>query len=166
MNAICTHTHTHPTTPPPTPSPPRHFDFLCRYRPLPEAIYGERSLAHPLINTRFDSAACAELGESLEALPPLERLLRCSASAAHLEISNVLWEAGSDGEAVSMLSALGADAGRMGGWEGEARSGAGRGGGEGAREGGEGEGRGGGRRGRGRDGERTVREEGGDRVEG
>lgn len=40
----------------------------CRYRPLPEAVYGPRSLEHPLIMTRMDRTDAAA-GEELDSLP-------------------------------------------------------------------------------------------------
>lgn len=46
-----------------------------RFRELPEEVHGEASRTYPLILTRMDTADGAA-GESLEALDPLERLLR------------------------------------------------------------------------------------------
>lgn len=91
-------------------------------------MFGGASRAAPLIATRWDGVACAELGETLGELPPLERLLRCSHEPAFTEIAGALWEAGSDGEAVAALTALARS--RVGEWE-EAVRGAGGGGEEG-----------------------------------
>lgn len=102
---------------------PWHLGFLARYRPLPEAAYGALSLVQPLISTRWESVAQAELGESLGALDPLERLLRCEADSAHGVVAEALWEAGSDEEAVAALRALAAA--RLGGWEAEVAAGGG-----------------------------------------
>lgn len=106
---------------------PWHFNFFCRYRPLPEATYGPLSLQHPLLATRWASAACEELGETLEGLDPLERLLRCESEAAFGPIAEALWDAGSDGEAEAALRRLAAE--ELAGWEAAARAG-GRGDGE------------------------------------
>ncbi|GFR51807.1 hypothetical protein Agub_g14266, partial [Astrephomene gubernaculifera] len=61
---------------------PWHFDFLTRYRPLPEAVYGDLSRQHPLILTRMDPAD-PRVGEELGSLPWAERLLRCTHPEAH-----------------------------------------------------------------------------------
>lgn len=47
----------------------------CRYRPLPVDVYREASETYPLICTRNDLFD-AKLGETLEGLDPVERLLR------------------------------------------------------------------------------------------
>jgi hypothetical protein len=49
---------------------------LCRYRPLPQDVYGEAAQQYPLILTRTD-VCDPKLGEELDSLDPLERLLRC-----------------------------------------------------------------------------------------
>ena len=41
---------------------PWHFGFFCRYRPLPETVYGGMAREHPLLQTRLgvvESAAIA-----------------------------------------------------------------------------------------------------------
>ncbi len=48
---------------------PWHLNFFCRYRPLPEELYGERARAHPLLQSRLslgepESALEALLGDS------------------------------------------------------------------------------------------------------
>lgn len=48
-----------------------------------------------------------QIGETLDSLSGLERLLRCTNSAAHDRIADVLWEAKSDQVAVSNLEKLG-----------------------------------------------------------
>jgi hypothetical protein len=47
-----------------------------------------------------------QLGETLEGLPPLERLLRCASEACHAAIADTLWESSSDAEAVQQLLRL------------------------------------------------------------
>ncbi len=54
---------------------PWHFDFFCRYRAFPEAVYGALSQEHPLMLTRM-GVADERLGETFEGLPLIERLLR------------------------------------------------------------------------------------------
>jgi hypothetical protein len=66
----------------------------------------------------------AELGEELDSLPLLERLLRCESGDAHAAVSAVLWDSGSDAEAVATLDAL-ADA-NVTVWEAAAREGSAR----------------------------------------
>lgn len=90
--------------------------------PLPEAVYGAASLQHPLLSTRWESVACTELGETVEGLPPLERLLRCENEAAFGPIAEALWDAGSDAEAEAALLRLAAE--HLQGWETELRAGA------------------------------------------
>ena len=88
---------------------PFHLEFFCRHRPLPEEIFGTLSLQQPLISTRWEGVASAELGETLESLPILERLLRCENPSAHQEMAAVLWDATSDAEAVMHLERLAAE---------------------------------------------------------
>lgn len=54
----------------------------------------------------MDTAA-AEIGEELESLPLLERLLRSQSTDAHSEIAAVLWDSESDGQAKAELERLG-----------------------------------------------------------
>ena len=113
------------TTPHPAHNgaPCRHFNFFSRYRPLPEAVYGPLSLQQPLLSTRWESVACTELGETLEDLPPLERLLRCEHEAAFGPIAEALWESSSDAEAAVGL--VGLARGSLAQWEEELRAGGG-----------------------------------------
>ncbi len=83
-------------------------------------MYGAASLQQPLISTRWDSIACTELGETVEELDPLERLLRCENEAAFTPIADAIWEAGSDADAEAALRRLAADS--LAGWEEEMRS--------------------------------------------
>ena len=62
----------------------------CMCRPLPEAVYGEQSKTEPLLGVRRGIAS-PELGETLDSLPLLERLLRCQHEPAHEAISACLW---------------------------------------------------------------------------
>ena len=58
---------------------------------------------------RRTDVAMPELGETLEALPVLERLLRCENTAAHKEIAWALWDSHSDAQAATYLKLLAAD---------------------------------------------------------
>ncbi len=107
---------------------PWHLGFFCRYRPLPEDIFGTLSLQQPLLSTRWDSVASPELGETVDSLPILERLLRCSSDDAHQEMAAVLWEATSDAEAVIALEKLATE--NVIRWEEEVRASGDRDGGE------------------------------------
>ncbi|GLI71425.1 hypothetical protein VaNZ11_016639, partial [Volvox africanus] len=99
---------------------PWHFDFLTRYRPLPEAVYGAQSRERPLILTRQDLTD-ARVGETPEGLSWAERLLRCEHPDAHGAMADALWEAGSDAEALAALERIGAE--RVVCWEDDVRSG-------------------------------------------
>ena len=92
-------------------------------RPLPEEAFGAASLERPLIGRR-DSVAMAELGERLDSLPLLERLLRCESPDAHAAVSAALWDSASDAEAFVQLEGL-ADESVIA-WEAAARDGSGR----------------------------------------
>ena len=100
---------------------PWHLGFLSRHRPLPEHAYGAMSLQKPLISTRWESVASVELGEQVDDLSPLERLLRCEHEGGHAEMANVLWEAGSDEEAARQLEQLAGE--RLFAWEEELKLG-------------------------------------------
>lgn len=87
---------------------PWHFNFLCRYRSLPEEIYASKSLQQPLISTRVETAD-ENLGESLDSLSILERLLRCGNDDAHQHVAAALWDADSEQHAISELEKLAAE---------------------------------------------------------
>jgi tRNA-dihydrouridine synthase 3 len=108
---------------------PWHLGFFCRSRPLPEDTFGTLSLQQPLISTRWEGVASIELGETVDSLPILERLLRCESDDAHVEMSTILWEAGSDAEAVVALEKLAAE--NVVRWEEEVRMSGERDGGDG-----------------------------------
>ena len=57
------------------------------------------------------------MGETLESLSLLDRLLRCELAEAHEHIAHILWDAESDAVAVSQLESL-ADT-NVRGWEDE-----------------------------------------------
>ena len=76
---------------------PWHLGFFWRYRPLPEAEYGELSLQHPLLQTRQSRE---------EGLDTLEQVLRDPREDVHEKIANVLWDAESDEDAVAKCEAL------------------------------------------------------------
>ena len=77
-------------------------------RSFPEHIYAEQSLQHPLIATRVD-VADEKLGEHLEDMSLLERLLRCERDEAHEHVAATLWDAASEQEAVQKLGQLAAE---------------------------------------------------------
>jgi tRNA-dihydrouridine synthase 3 len=76
---------------------PWHLGFFCRYRPLPEALWGERARAHPLLQTRIEDAAD---------LPVLEALLRDPREMVHERLAALLWESADDAEAMARAEAL------------------------------------------------------------
>ena len=76
---------------------PWHLGFFWRYRPLPEAEYGEASREHPLLQTRQPRE---------QGLDALERVLHDSRESVHQEIARVLWDARDDDEAVEACEAL------------------------------------------------------------
>jgi len=100
---------------------PWHLGLFCRSRPLPEEAFGTLSLQQPLISTRWEGVASPELGETVDSLPILERLLRCESDDAHQEMASVLWKAGSDAEAVIALEKLASE--NVVRWEDEVRTG-------------------------------------------
>jgi tRNA-dihydrouridine synthase 3 len=83
---------------------PWHLGFFCRYRPLPKSHYESLSSIQPLISTRWDTVACQEIGETVEELPWLERLLRCESTEAHESMAHILWDSHSDEEAIEKLT--------------------------------------------------------------
>ena len=102
---------------------PWHFEFLCRYRPLPEDVFRPLSRQLPLIqNSRLVDDALHKAG----LFPPsskgsdgqadsgaeglLERVLRSEDPAVHLAVSEALWAAESSEEAIDSLLAWGAAA--------------------------------------------------------
>ena len=80
-------------------------DRALSYRSLPEEIYATRSLEQPLISTRVDTAD-ENLGESLESVSYLERLLRCGSEEAHEHVAAALWESDNEQHAISALEKL------------------------------------------------------------
>lgn len=111
----------------PLPTAPAFlFPSLCR----PQAharVSLRRGLAaappadHPLGEHRLHRAG----GETVDELPPLERLLRCENAAAHTPIADALWGAASDADAEAALLRLAAEG--LAGWEEELRAGSDRG---------------------------------------
>ena len=77
---------------------PWHFDFFTRYRPLPEAQYGEAARTSPLMQTRMQPLSADA--------PPLERLLSHTNRDVHQMIAACLWDAASDVEAVRRMTTL------------------------------------------------------------
>ncbi len=99
---------------------PWHFNWFTRYRPLPKEVFEAKSQQHPLIATRVGIAE-PEIGEDLDSLPLLERLLRCPCEDAYEPMAEVLWESSTDAEAVQALERL-ADQ-NLTTWEGLVQSG-------------------------------------------
>jgi hypothetical protein len=99
------------------------------------------------------------MGETVDGLPLLERLLRNAHEDCHLQIADILWDADSDTSAVAALERLAATDGQLAAWEAEVKAGRGvasggsssegRPGGGGGKKGGRGGGGGGERGGRG-----------------
>jgi tRNA-dihydrouridine synthase 3 len=97
---------------------PWHFEFFCRYRPLPDEPFRELSRNIPLIqNSRTIDDNLVALG--LMSGPnevvgsrnklldtPIERLLRCEVSECHEAISEALWAAESTEAAVDAILML------------------------------------------------------------
>lgn len=79
---------------------PWHFEFLCRYIPLPEKEFGPRSIERPLIQTRL------RLGSDDLELSTLEILLSHRSPDTHKLIAAALWESTSDLDAVTKLTTL------------------------------------------------------------
>lgn len=82
--------------------------WLFHCRSLPEEVYAEKSREHPLIATRVETAD-KNLGETLEGLSLLERLLRCESEAAHEHVAAALWDSTSEQDAVAQLEKIAAD---------------------------------------------------------
>ncbi len=80
--------------------------LVCRS--LPEDIYATKSLEQPLISTRVETAD-DNLGESLESLSLLERLLRCGSEEAHEHVAAALWDSESEQQAAGQLEKLAAE---------------------------------------------------------
>ena len=99
---------------------PWHFGFFCRYRPLPETVYGAMAREHPLLQTRLgvvESAAIA--AAEAKDLSPLDRLLRVELEECHARLSEALWDADSDvGRAVELFEVMTTD-GSLERWEAE-----------------------------------------------
>jgi tRNA-dihydrouridine synthase 3 len=90
---------------------PWHFEFFCRYRPLPVERWQEASRNHPLMQTRF--------ADDEPDLPVLERLLRDARPELHLRLANLLWEAADPAAAVELARALAAEMPPVAGAAGE-----------------------------------------------
>ena len=77
-------------------------------------MYAEKSREHPLIATRVETAD-ENLGESLDSLSMLERLLRCESGAAHEHVAAALWDSDSEHDAAAQLEKFAAE--RLLEWE-------------------------------------------------
>jgi tRNA-dihydrouridine synthase 3 len=97
---------------------PWHFEFFCRYRPLPEEPFRELSRQAPLIqNSRLVDDTLIAVGLMSDHLTPegertkpldgtLERLLRSEDGECHLAIAEALWAAATAAEAVAALQVM------------------------------------------------------------
>lgn len=107
---------------------PSSIDFLNRYRPLPQSVYGGSGEVNdeddndlsPLMSRR-DDLFDPLLGETLDSLSPLERLLRCPDPESHAAIAAALWRADSDADAVRRLQGVASES--LAGWEQRVRDG-------------------------------------------
>ncbi len=88
-----------------------HLDFFCRYRPLPEELWGEAARVHPLLQTRF--AAQADLD-------PLDGLLRDPRPEVHARLAQAVIAARAAGELQERAQALARDLPRAAGEDLEA----------------------------------------------
>ena len=70
---------------------PWHFEFFCRYRPLPRERWEAASREHPLMQTRFS--------DDEPDLSVLERLLRDVRPDVHVRLATLLWETADPAEA-------------------------------------------------------------------
>jgi hypothetical protein len=90
-------------------------------RSLPGSVYEPKSRERALIMTRTDAPYDALLGEtSLDALDPIERLLRNESPDAHGAIAAALWDSPSDAECMAALGRLAEFDGPR--WEAEKRA--------------------------------------------
>lgn len=80
---------------------PWHLGFFCRYRPLPESVFGGRALDDPLLQSRLGLAVDGE--GDFNDLPIVEQLLRCESEDAHAAISEILWNSDTAGNAMDAL---------------------------------------------------------------
>lgn len=86
---------------------PWHFDFLSRWRPLPEEYFKDIAAKHPLVQSSRDvNEMLFSLEGPQEKLDPLEQLLRCPVPEAHAHIADALWDAQSSDDAVNKLTKL------------------------------------------------------------
>jgi len=138
---------------------PWHFDWLCRYRPTPEDVWGVNGVVvrarrgrmedgdgeetagmgyRPLLGLReLAEVALGEWDPNREPtdpayLDPLERILRTPSAEGHAALAAILWESTTDAEAIDALTRLGRD--RCGEWEAEAKRSGGSGHGAGGRD--------------------------------
>jgi|TARA_B110000240_G_scaffold79924_1_gene91140 tRNA-dihydrouridine synthase 3 len=101
---------------------PWHFGFFCRYRALPESVFGELSLEHPLLQTRLDKITNEAIVRGALAAPSrLDRLLQLELEETHVALSLALWDAEGDvGRALELCDAMSKD-GSLERWEEEER---------------------------------------------
>jgi uncharacterized membrane protein YccC len=76
---------------------PWHMNFFCRYRPLPEELFGELSRRHPLLQSRLDMGPLAS---------PLERLLADTRAETHQRLSEELMASLTGDEALERAERL------------------------------------------------------------
>jgi tRNA-dihydrouridine synthase 3 len=76
---------------------PWHLNFFCRYRALPEAEFGERSLEHPLLQSRLDAVVPKT---------PLESLLADTRPETHGRLAEELLGSSAQEEALDRARRL------------------------------------------------------------
>lgn len=76
---------------------PWHLNFFCRYRALPEAEFGERSLEHPLLQSRLDAVVPTT---------PLESLLADTRPETHGRLAEELLGSSAQEEALDRVRRL------------------------------------------------------------
>ena len=103
---------------------PWHFEFFCRYRPLPARLFHEASRTAPLIQSSRFIDDCLRLSADRDELfsqAPLEKLLRCENPEVHTVIAEHLWEAPTAEDAVALLQAFAVKADSAGQFARESR---------------------------------------------
>jgi len=78
---------------------PWHMNFFCRYRPLPEDQYAEKSRLHPLLQSRLEAGKPAT---------PLEHLLADTRPETHQRIAEELMASATGDEALARAQQLAA----------------------------------------------------------
>ena len=73
---------------------PWHFGFFCRYRPLPETVYGAMAREHPLLQTRLGVVESAAIAAAESRAACRRWTGSCAWSwRSHARLSEALWDA-------------------------------------------------------------------------